>query len=422
MHADASSIGPRDALFDVEPPSRLRSGTLSPKRPSADVIGLGDLFPYYAGFSYDWAQSKLRAIAAQQSLIILDPWNGAGTTTLAAQANGLHSIGVDLNPVANIVARLRVTVGATAQAAPTPPEPNPALNPSDPLSAWLSPPTVSRLRAWTSSLQDLPFTTSSVAYTSLFRAIRQLTQRFEGSNPTWVRRASDSNDVIHIGPELLDELIQSQQSALVKRLESVPPSRASTAFLTASANHLPIANQSVDVILTSPPYLTRIDYAVAYARELAIIGVDIKANRALRENLMGTTLIRATTETQPTLGGAARHLLDRITRHNSRASSGYYRKQFQQYFEDLTSSLDEISRVAKSGATMVLVVQDSYYKEIPINLAAICAEEARDRGWKVIGWDQFAVNRNLTAINTAARAYPKDKVAETVLTLQKVSH
>ena len=80
---------------------------LSPKRPQMETVGMADLFPYYAGFSFEWAVSHLKEHIPDATAIILDPWNGSGTTTLAAQSIGVNSIGVDLNPIANVVARLR---------------------------------------------------------------------------------------------------------------------------------------------------------------------------------------------------------------------------------------------------------------------------------------------------------------------------
>jgi len=224
---------------------------------------------------------------------------------------------------------------------------------------------------------------------------------------------------VHVENDEIDHLMELEQLLLLERISGQEIPRHPAALLNASATHLPVADQSVDVILTSPPYLTRIDYAVAYARELAIIGIDIAADRTLRESLMGTTLIRPESPTPVTFEGFAKDLLEQIKEHSSRASAGYYRKQFQQYLEDLTTSLDQLSRIAKNRAKMVLVVQDSYYKEIPINLADICSQEARNRGWATTGWDQFEVSRTLTTINKAARAYPKGKVAETVMTLEK---
>ena len=36
----------------------------SPKRPLAEATGLADLFPYYAGFSFDWACSKVSELSS----------------------------------------------------------------------------------------------------------------------------------------------------------------------------------------------------------------------------------------------------------------------------------------------------------------------------------------------------------------------
>jgi hypothetical protein len=48
------------------------------------------------------------ARSSPRGAIILDPWNGSGTTTYAASTLGLSSIGIDLKPVMIIVARARL--------------------------------------------------------------------------------------------------------------------------------------------------------------------------------------------------------------------------------------------------------------------------------------------------------------------------
>ena len=136
----------------VQPPVALRNGMLSPKRPSSETDGLADIFPYYAGFSFTWARAQLLAATGESPAAVLDPWNGSGTTTLAAQSNGLRSIGIDRNPIANVVAQLRVT--ATAVPSPLAAPARTAIAPTapDPLSAWLADSTVNRLRTWTRAL------------------------------------------------------------------------------------------------------------------------------------------------------------------------------------------------------------------------------------------------------------------------------
>lgn len=411
-------------LFSDQPAHLQPARHLSPKRPSVETAGLADIFPYYAGFSFEWAREELEQ--AHQDLlrqssgrrpIVLDPWNGSGTTTLAAQSLGIPVVGVDLNPVANLVAQLRTQARRGAEVSGPPPSVTQANVAEDGLSAWFDRVAVQRIRDWTYMLDSRPRHAAALGYVALFRVIRKLTTRFEGSNPTWVRRASADDELVRINIADLDELLVQDQAYLRSRLETLDHVTSESALVTGSSCRLPLRDGVIDLILTSPPYLTRIDYAVAYARELAICGIDISSDRRLRAELMGTTLIRPPVPAT-SYGLLANDLLRQISTHESKASSGYYRKQTVQYLNDLTSSLGELDRVSSANAQAIMVVQDSYYKDVHVRLADICEDEMAARGW-ACKQRRIKVNRILTSINTAARAYVKGDVHETVLTFTK---
>ncbi|GLZ31408.1 hypothetical protein Lesp02_35960 [Lentzea sp. NBRC 105346] len=226
--------------------------------------------------------------------------------------------------------------------------------------------------------------------------------------------------LIDVPVHALDQMIVGEQETILQRLGAEGNRHSDVLLATASSTNIPLADSSVDIILTSPPYLTRLDYAVAHARELAVLSIDIANDRTLRRELMGTTLTRPLSG-RPigSYGVEATSLIEQVRSHQSKASAGYYLKQLLQYLDDLTSSLDEISRVATPTASMALVVQDSYYKDIHVKLAEICAEEASTRGWTVKDRAPFEVTRLLTMMNTAAQAYKKGKVSETVVTLER---
>lgn len=396
---------------------------LSPKKPSVEKVGLADIFPYYAGFSFDWACSVIEEAAAKSTARVLDPWNGSGTTTLAAQRLGCRGLGVDLNPVANIIARLRAGVDVESVTFISSPKKeleagNTADN--DPLGGWFTPDTTRRLRQWANHFQCEDPPTRSLGIVAMFRVVRELTKDFGGSNPTWTKRAKNSLELISSDQDELDYLILAEQKYIYDRLMSDRSSQSLSKIVTASACSLPIKKDSIDIIVTSPPYLTRIDYAAAYTRELALLGVNTLTNRKLRSELMGTTLIRKHRARDLIRGQIAEDLLSSISAHESKASSGYYLKQAEQYLGDLASGLNEITRVTRSGGVMFLVVQDSYYKDIHVKLADICMEELKVRGWEVLRQVPFTVQRTLTSLNRSARSYPKGRVSETVMTLCKI--
>lgn len=401
---------------DLDVPGRLVRGALSPKRPATETAGMADAFPYYAGFSFEWARGKISEHHLASDAVVLDPWNGSGTTTLAANSLGLRAIGIDRNPVANIVARLRCGGNPTLPLVLAPCASGRRRDSSDPLANWFTGRTVHRLREWAHTFSEMP--TSSIGTVALFRVVRANSRSFEGSNPTWVKRAKSEADLVDINPADIDKLMVSEQQFLRDRLSSLTRTDAPSGILTADSASLPLASQSVDLILTSPPYLTRIDYAVAYARELAVLDIDIFAEKDLRYALMGTTLTR-TQQPSLTLGTVATDLLEQVASHDSKASSGYYLKQVQQYLRDLSLGMDEVSRVAKSNAEMHLVVQDSYYKDVPVPLAQMCIEEAENRSWNFVKSRPYAVRRLLTSLNKSAQAYKKGEVSETVITFRR---
>jgi DNA modification methylase len=77
----------------------------SPKRDRHVREGWECYFPYYAGYPQAFADRLIKSANLDESAMILDPWNGSGTTTFSASRLGLASVGIDLNPVMSIVAR-----------------------------------------------------------------------------------------------------------------------------------------------------------------------------------------------------------------------------------------------------------------------------------------------------------------------------
>lgn len=422
----ASGLGHQPALAFGDLPlegstTSSAAMNLTPKKPRTETSGLSDVFPYYAGFSFEWACNQINKLNSDTSGVLLDPWNGSGTTTAAGQHLGVRSIGVDLNPVANIVAKFRSQNPKETTLLDSPRASRRSSHEvEEPLRNWLAPATATRVRDWEHARRYAPDTTSILVLVSLFNVVRNITSKFEGSNPTWVRRSGQKDDLVSLPRADVDELIINEQSHLLHRLSEVNETSVPVQIVESSTASLPMKDSTASKILTSPPYLTRLDYAVSYMRELAVLGHDITNDRSLRSQLMGTTLIRRKSGyNQREYGSKVRQTLAQIAEHPSKASSGYYHKQAHQYFADLTNSFDEITRVAAPGCAMAMVVQDSYYKDVHIDLADICENEASLRGWTTRGEESFDVKKLLTSVNTAARAYKKGNIKETVLTFMK---
>jgi hypothetical protein len=87
-----------------------------------------------------------------------------------------------------------------------------------------------------------------------------------------------------------------------------------------------------------------------------------------------------------------------------------------QYFADLYNSLGELNRCLKPGAGAVIVVQDSRYKGIRIDLAGIVTEIATSFRWALARRVDYDVAQTMRRVNTRSRQYRVDATSvESVL-------
>ena len=413
----------------------------NPKRhASPSFASDGRIFPYYAGYSKAFAEQLLRSIAIGKNSLVLDPWNGSGTTTHAASQSGINSIGLDLNPVMVIVAKASfLPIQESASLLPR------ALSlieqsvvrneqgiPEDPLCEWLVPESATFVRQLESEINRtlvshdhyVPLKTEETVnlisalgaffYVALFRTVRLILESFIPTNPTWIKRPSSPQQRKHPTRKKVHETFVNEIRLLTKQITGAgnPSSEeiGATSIGLGNAEALPLPNASVDLIVTSPAYCTRIDYAVATAIELAVLRFDEQLHDQLRRSLMGTSTVKAKAGTvNSAWGGTCGRFLDAMYNHPSKASRSYYFKNHLQYFESLYISISELSRVLKPQGSCALVVQDSFYKEVHNDVPAIVIEMANHVGMFIRRREDFAANRSMVGLNRHAKMYLKTR-------------
>jgi hypothetical protein len=417
----------------------------NPKRGAAVHVGRDRWFPYYAGFSSEFARQLVASSSLAKGSTVMDPWNGSGTTTSSAVLNGYKALGFDLNPVMAVVAKARLLPQSeVASIAPLLADilKKAALNKSlslegDPLRIWFAPNAATTLRRVERAIYGLLVSGSdrgvpldsiqemsclaTFFYVALFRAVRSLLLRFKGSNPTWIMRPSTVN--CRIRPAAL-EVRECFANHVAEMLDSsVTPGkwgcrRAEFTVGVASSENLPVRRGVIDLVLSSPPYCTRIDYGVATSAELAVLSFPVGTQlRELRGRFIGTPTIHAETpDPDASWGNTCLALLERIRNHSSKAAKTYYYKTYVQYFAAMARSFSEVGRCLKSRAQCILVVQDSYFKDTHIDLATIFAEMADSAALTLCRQVDFPIGRTFGSINLRSRNYRKASSAtESVL-------
>jgi hypothetical protein len=422
----------------------------SPKLPAE--LSRAQYYKYYAGYSNGFVEDMIRRLALEKKAVILDPWNGSGTTTTTASIMGIDSIGFDVNPAAVILGRARLLrpdiVGSvepiTAEIIKIAEGLHLGLS-DDPFSVWFGQSTALTLREIEYSIYrllvdesterpayagDWILQLSSLAagfYMLLFRVVRNLVGRYVPSNPTWIKNPTGKKLGVpksHLYEAFKAEATQFAQDLAHPRQLTFDdrPVEGKADIGIAESSRLPLKDESVSAVLSSPPYCTRIDYVKATLPELAVLGLAAQDVRFLRDKMIGTPTIthRELRDCDKTIGSSAVHFIDQVIAHPSKASSTYYRTYYEQYFTGMADSLSEIRRVLRRDGRAVLVVQDSYYKEIHLDLAEVIGVMSMNLGWR--DWERidFVAPRTMASINSASRRYRSTfRTVESALILRK---
>jgi ubiquinone/menaquinone biosynthesis C-methylase UbiE len=398
---------------------------INPKPAKSDDTRRSCWYRFYAMFSERFAKEVLTIAGLPAGSVVLDPWLGVGTTTAVAARSGMRTVGVDINPAMVIVASGRCIDRSTAEAAVEKAEwassqmTFPLLPKADPLFGWFGRCSAGALREWQRLVlsmfpQNEHPQQAGLLLTALFEAAWKLAEPYRTKNPTWVKKPTAMGradcPALEVSKSVL-ELARKKATDCHRIASAVPTIQLGTSTrLVLPASH-------VDFVLTSPPYCTRIDYAVSTRIELAVLGYDDAAVAELRDATMGTSTIRRTGMAAEKLWGpTCTDLLAQIRLHPSKSSANYYYKTFIQYFADLYASLGELNRCLKPGAGAVIVVQDSRYKGMRVDLAGIVTEMATSMRWALSRRDDYDVAQTMRLVNTRSRQYHADATSvESVL-------
>lgn len=382
------------------------------------------LYPYYAGYSYSFIDSILKKFSGQD-IKILDPWSGTGLTSIVAKKYSLESVGIDINPVLTIVAKAnnisRITSLSIRSLKYRIVESVRITNPvrseksiNEPLDLWFTENTASNIR----NIEDVIYrllvdengrkslivdenAISDIAcffYVGLFKATKHLVKTsFSTSNPTWIKTAKSDTDRLELDKDLVIDVFSNEidkMLSIVDNSDIFINDKVSVEFITGDSTNLPLEPNSIDLVLTSPPYCTRIDYAVSTRPELAILGLaEGSCFKELRNNIIGTTTINKNANVSNKFWGSrCLDFLDEVGQHESQGSKSYYLKNYLQYFNSMYSSFSEISRVCKKGALVGIVAQDSYYKQLHNNLPVFFDDMFENLGFEPVNTIKFKTN------------------------------
>jgi hypothetical protein len=359
------------------------------------------LSKYYAGFSPIFVQDAIKALNITSKHVVLDPWAGQGTTGWVTQIIGIDSILIDLNPIMSIyscAADLKQSTNTNKRDLLT------NLEHFLPITTFktlphCTPPDWAPNRLWNIShsvishlLKEGLFTKGNelnnslgVISTAVFLLLIRSIRIKPTTNPTHFKIHSFQSDHKGTKYDYRKMLLRQVVSLLERKLKYAKSETFGTLKVyNADSKLLPLENDSIDFVITSPPYCTRIDYAKLTMIELGLLeSCGLASVDQIRMAQMGSPAVYAKMPLiENEWGKTCKSSLSFIYNHDSHGSRNYYYKIFLKYFSDAYASLSEIRRCLKPSGEGLLVVQNSYYKEIEIQLSKIYQEMFSHLGFK----------------------------------------
>ena len=244
----------------------------NPKRISSDSTlkkSKSSWYDYYAGYSTGFVEEVLTYLKLNNDAVILDPWNGSGTTTQIAEDMGYYAIGYDINPAMVIVANARrldpgVSASLTSLC-------NDLLKKAvayqstlhldyEPLEAWLTPQSAVFMRNIERAIQqlliggqeyhplyhdnilDLISSLAAFFYTALFRTLRKSLNPFWATNPTWIVTPQEEQR-LDLSQEYIHQLFRNEVTEM-SQVQVGLSSKETKLLIKLGRYRLDIANSS----------------------------------------------------------------------------------------------------------------------------------------------------------------------------------
>ncbi len=390
------------------------------------------IYHYYAGYSDEFVEDIIKSYFSLSTKdTILDLWNGSGTTTKVAYKNNIKAYGFDINPVMKYIAEaklvsqndetlLREVLRLSLSQFDNRVTKN--NNPVDLLGLWLNNKSIRIIRYFEMNVNEscklLSVSMPVISFFKVlqFRLIRFFLQKFMTSNPTWIKHNIKDVDKINIKKTDVKKNIYSIFEDMVASLsdsDEINETHQLPIILTASSYQIPLANNSIDAIITSPPYCTRIDYVISTLPELAILGFSKDSIQCLRNSMIGSTTIAFdNTFALEIPSSTAIKFLDSVKGHDSKASNSYYLKYYKKYFLQMYMSLNELERVIKPNGSCCIVIQNSFFKDILLSLNIIIEEMMIELGFLLIDAKAFQKKSTHTNANPTSKKYRKSSVSQ----------
>jgi len=409
-----------------------RRNSIEQNKLYSDDTGIHDWYRFVLSFPPHLVRDYINKFQLNCGQTILDPFCGTGTTLVESKKHGIPSIGIEANPVVQMAARTKVNWNIDCDALLE-------------HSLLVAKEVEKRLKKYGNNLKVLDaekeklIITNSISPVPLHKSLIFLEvlndmrdDRFIDIQRTaFAKQLVYSYSNLRFGPEVgvsrkkkddaeVVELWSQQVQKIVMDLREYASEKhvLSEVYLGDSRSISSLLDkQSIDAVITSPPYPNEKDYTRTTRLESVLLDF-MTAKTDLRENK--ENLLRSNTRNIYKGDGDEnwifkhKHILDLADSIESRRielgkTSGFerlYHKVVRNYFGGMARHLEELKPALRPGALLAYVVGDqASYFQIPIRTGKLLSDIAIEMGYELLSIDLYR-----TRLSTATKKQLREEV------------
>ncbi|MDD9815376.1 MAG: DNA methyltransferase [Gammaproteobacteria bacterium] len=354
-----------------------------------------------------WAIEKYTS----ENTLVVDPFCGSGTSLVEANLANRQALGIDIDPLSVLISKAKTSKVSIALLKKTASwldqraraKRGKKFRPDcETLEHWFSKDAIAILGRIRSAIDMLPVQFSDNAetrkvqdlwYVCFSSILRRASKADNQSQKTFVSGTHPKT------PEDPMNLFCRRIAFFVRQMEiymgEVPPKTQCSVMRADSgcAFHNAVKNLSVELLLTSPPYIKAIDYIYNQMVELFWIGDLFDMQTQKKQNLLKPSYIgnkqvsvgsyrefdpTACTELAPGLKG----VLQKICAGDSK-NGKYHAFVTHAYFNSMTRHMDDAARVLPSNKHYVMVLGNCLVSGVEVNVAKLMSQIAEKKGFAV---------------------------------------
>lgn len=407
-------------------------------------------FQYPAGYSHKLVKVKIEEYMLNRNSWILDPFAGCGTTIVSAMECGVNSIGIEAHPFVYQVARIKTcwnynfgklkqdknvlfdVLDRTEQRE----LPSFYLNEIPELvKKCYSDRNLKKLVLIRDLIQKIVLDKKhrdffNLALTASLRSAAKAGTGWPYIAPTKYHEKVMEKDAFNEFKRHVC-LMLSDLNLVASNINGAKQVAHKLIFGDARKKHRRISEGSIDLAITSPPYLNNYDYADRTRLELYFFGVAKtwgEITRKIRDKLIISATTQITRTNCRSLNGEVENIAPKVFKElqkkikqlqDVRLSKGgkkNYDIMVAGYFNDMSLVLRRVYEALKPGGTFVLVLGDSAPYGVHIPTEAYLGEIAKGIGFKTYKVEVLRKRGDKWASNPQRHTV---KLKESILTLEK---